>query len=65
MYVAKILFPVFMFAFIFSLPLIFTLLAAGISHFLTAAMKFSCFSSNEIRVLCFQSLALALSLLST
>ena len=34
--------------FYFSLPLIFTLLAASISHFLTAAMKFSCFSSNEI-----------------
>ena len=61
----KILFPVFMFAFIFSLPLIFTLLAASISLFLTAAMKFSCFSSHEIRRLCFQSLALALSLLST
>ena len=28
-------------------------LAANISHFLTAAMKFSCFSSNEIRLLCF------------
>ena len=25
-------------------------LAANISHFLTAAMKFSCFSSNEIRL---------------
>ena len=25
-------------------------LAASISHFLTAAMKFSCFSSNEIRL---------------
>ena len=37
--------------FYFSLPLIFTLLAASISHFLTAAMKFSCFSSNEIRLL--------------
>ena len=32
-------------------------LAASISHFLTAAMKFPCFSSNEIRLLCFQSLA--------
>ena len=32
----KILFPVFMFAFIFSLQLIFPLLAARISHFLTA-----------------------------
>ena len=51
--------------FYFSLPLIFTLLAASISHFLTAAMNFSCFSSNEIHFLCFQSLALALSLLST
>ena len=29
-----------------------------ISHFLTAAMKFSCFSFDEIRLLCFQSLAL-------
>ena len=48
---------VFMFTFIFSLPLIFTLLAASISHFLTSAMKFSCFSSNEIFLLCFQSLA--------
>ena len=25
-------------------------LAANISHFLTTAMKFSCFSSNEIRL---------------
>ena len=61
----KILLPVFMFAFLVSLPLIFTLLAASVSHFLTAAMKFSCFSSKEIRLLCFQSLALVLSLLST
>ena len=58
----KILFPVFMFAFIFFLPLIFTLLAVNISHFLTVAMKASCFSSSEIRLLCFQSFALALSL---
>ena len=42
-----------------------TLLAASKSHFLGAAMKFSCFSSNEIRLLCFQSIALGLSLLST
>ena len=48
------------FVFFFSLPLNFTLLAASISHFLTAAMKFSCFSSIEIRLLCFQSLALSL-----
>ena len=39
----KILFPLFMLGFIFSLPLVFTLLAASISHFFTAAMKFSCF----------------------
>ena len=32
--------------------------------FLTTAIKFSCFSSNEIGLLCFLSLALALSLLS-
>ena len=43
----KTLFPVFMFSFIFP-PLYY--LAANISHFLTVAMKFSCFSSNEIRL---------------
>ena len=37
----------------FSLPLSFTLVAAGISHFLTAAIKLSCYSSNEIDLLCF------------
>ena len=37
----------------FSLALIFNLVAASISHFLTAAMKFSCFSSSEIGQLCF------------
>ena len=47
--------------FIFSLPLIFTLQAANISHLLTATMKFSCYSSDEIHLLCFQSLTLALS----
>ena len=31
----------------FSLPLIFTLVAASIFHFLTAATKFSCCSSNK------------------
>ena len=49
----------------FSLPLIFTLVAASISHFLTAAIKFSCHSSNEIGLLCFLPLALAPFLLST
>ena len=43
----------------------FYLGAAGISHFLTAAIKFLCYSSNKIGLLCFLSLALALSLLST
>ena len=42
------------------LKLIWTLLASSISHFLTAAVKFSCFSSNEVLLLCFQSLAQAL-----
>ena len=46
----------------FSLSLIFTLVAASISHFLTAAIKFSCYSSNEIGLLCFLPLAPALSL---
>ena len=36
----------------------------GISHFPTAAIKFLCYSSNKICVLCFLSLTLALSLLS-
>ena len=53
----KIFFAEFMFAFIFlRLSVIFTLLAASISHFLTAAMKFPCVSPNEIRLLCFESL---------
>ena len=38
---------------LFWLPLIFTLVASSISHFLTAAIKFSCYSSNEIGLLCF------------
>ena len=46
----------------FSLRLIFTVVAISISHFLTAAIKLSCFSSNEIGVPCFLFLALALSL---
>ena len=46
----KIFFPVSMFAFIFSLPSAHFHLAASISHFLTAATKYSCFSSNEIRL---------------
>ena len=38
----------------FSLPLIFNLVAASILIFsCTAAIKFSCYSSNEIGLLCF------------
>ena len=55
----------FLFTSFSSLPLIFTLVAASISHFLIAAIKFACYSSSEIGLLCFLSLALALSLLST
>ena len=44
---------------------IYTFVVASISQCLTAAIKFSNFSFNEIRLLCFLSLALALSLLST
>ena len=44
---------------------LFYLGAVRISHFLTAVIKFSCYSYNEIGLLCFLSLALALSLLST
>ena len=53
--------------FFFSLPLIFTSVAASISHFFHGRYKISCFSSNEISLLCFfiLSLPLALSLLST
>ena len=48
----------------FSLPLIFTLVADSISHLLTAALKFSCYSSNEIDLLCFfLALALAFSVI--
>ena len=49
------------FFFWLSIPLIFTLLAASISHFLTAAIKFSCFSFNEIRPPLFISLSLTFS----
>ena len=50
----------------FLLPPIFTSVAASTSHLShrRKEMFFSCFSSNEIRLLCFSSLVLALSLLS-
>ena len=47
--------------FYFFTAAIFTLLAASISRFLITPMKFSCFSSDENHLLCFQSLDLALS----
>ena len=40
----------------------FSQLTASISHFLTADIKLSCCFPNKIRLLCFLSLALALSL---
>ena len=46
-----------------SLPLIFTLGSASISHFLTAAIKFSCYSYDEIGLLCFLSLASSFSVI--
>ena len=52
----------FLFTVFFSLPLIFTLVASSISHFLTASIKFTCYSSNEIGLLRFLSLARAPSL---
>ena len=48
------------FCFFFSLPLIFTVVAASISHFLTAATKFSCCSSTQKYLNCILSLTLAL-----
>ena len=50
--------------FYLSLLLIFTLLAASISHCLTTSFNFHVFLPKKF-VSCFQSLALALSLLST
>ena len=52
----------FLFAF-FSLPLIFTLSAARISHTLIAGVKFSCFSFNEIRFLFFISRSISFSVI--
>ena len=49
----------FLFSF-FSLLLIFTLVTASISHFLTIATKYSCCSSTKKCVLFFLSLALTL-----
>ena len=54
MHSPKILLLVFRSLLIFSLPLIFTLLAASISHFLPLRFEWPCFSSYEIRLLCFQ-----------
>ena len=54
----------FLFTF-FSLPLFFTLVSASISHFVTAATKFSCCSSKKKCLLCFLSLSNSLSLFFT
>ena len=44
---------------LFSMPLIFILMAISTSHFLTAAIKFSCYSFYVITLLCLLSLALS------
>ena len=53
---------VFFFTFFFLLSLIFILVAASISHFLTAATKFHVVPPTKKCLLCFFSLALALFL---
>ena len=45
--------------FLFSMPLIFILMATSTSHLLTAAIKFSCYSSYVTSLLCLLSLALS------
>ena len=61
MFQKKMLLVVFLFFFFFSLPLIFTLLATSISHFLTAGMTFSRCSYNKILLL-FLYLSLQISI---
>ena len=54
----------FLFAFFFfALPLIFTLLAASISHFLTATIKFSCFFQQNSSPLFFISFSSSFSVI--
>ena len=53
---------VFLFTFLFPATH-FHLGAASISHFLTAAIKFSCYSYDEIGLLCFLSLASSFSVI--
>ena len=50
--------------FVFFTAAHFNLVAASISNFLTAAIFFSCFSSNKICLRCYLFLALPLSPLS-
>ena len=52
MFFGGLMWYVFLLTF-FSLPLIFSLVVASMSHFLTAAIKCLRFSSNEIGLLCF------------
>ena len=62
----NIFFPCLHVRFYFSLPLIFTLLAASISHFLTAALNSHVFlSTKNVSFVFNNSLQLFLSLLST
>ena len=46
------------------MALIFTMVGFTTSHFLTTAIKVSCYSSNLISLLCLLSLAPALSVIS-
>ena len=48
----------------FSMALIFSKVGFTTSHFLTTAIKVSCYSSNVISLLCVLSLAPALSVIS-
>ena len=52
---------VFLFTFFFHCRSFPPLVATSISHFLTAAIKFSCFSSNEIGPRCFLLISLVSS----
>ena len=63
-YGGNVLHVLVLFFFIFSLPLISTLVPACISHNLTAATKFSCCSSNQKKCLSVISRYSCLSLLS-
>ena len=50
--------------FYFSMALIFTMVGFSTSHFLTTAIKVSCYSSNVISLLCLLSFTPVLSVIS-